>query len=246
MLVPFRKNTENSRPDEYALLAQQGDSQCRDYLLESYRPYVMRVASRYCRRYILAGTDEEFSVALLAFNEAIDSYRSDLGKGFLSFARLVIERRLADYCRKNTRRREVPFSGIVNDEEQSESLPAAETEAAEKAFAEQQLQSERQAEIIHFSRLLSRYGITLDELVRISPKHRDARQSAMAAAKAVAENEQWFDYFKKKNALPLKSMEKELPVSRKTLERQRKYIVALLLVYVEDLPHMREYLKGDE
>ncbi len=49
------------------------------------------------------GIDEELSIALMAFNEAIDGYDTSKGS-FLSFAKLVINRRLIDYLRKKTKR----------------------------------------------------------------------------------------------------------------------------------------------
>ena len=60
----------------------------------------------------------------------------------------------------------------------------------------------------------------------------------------IAENPELVKYFRLYKELPLKD-ENRLPFSRKTLERHRKYIVALLLVQIEDFPHLRDYLKGD-
>lgn len=224
--------------------AQQGDGRCRDELLAMYRPFIMKTASRYCRKYLREGKDEEISVAYLGFNEAIDSFQSEQGTGFLGFARLVMERRLADYYRRSSAwSKEIPFSGMQRESGDGK-LMQIDKEAAETVYSEGEARFDRREEILYFTSLLRDYGITLGELVRISPKHSDARSRAVMAAKAVRENEEWMRYFLARKALPIKAMEEALPLSRKTLERQRKYIVALLLVYTEDLPYMREYLKG--
>jgi len=50
-------------------------------------------------RYVAYGQDDELSIALMAFVEAIRSY--DVSKGnFLSFSQNVIKRRIIDYYRK--------------------------------------------------------------------------------------------------------------------------------------------------
>jgi len=44
--------------------------------------------------------------------------------------------------------------------------------------------------------------------------------------------------------LPLKQLEEQVGVSRKTLERQRKYIIAVTLILLEDFYHLRRYIGG--
>lgn len=236
-------------PDELVLKAQQGDRESRDFLIKSYKPYIVKVTSLCCRRFVREGVDDEVSVALLAFNEAIDSYRRGQKANFLSLARLVIERRLTDYYRHNkkTQMAEIPFSGLGCNEESDEySLTRIERAAAEKAFTENELLRDRREEILHFRQLLAGYHISLDELIKISPRHASARRRAVQAAQAIAAHSDWRNYFIRFGELPLKELDRVLPVSRKTLERQRKYIVALTLVFIHDLPFIREYLKGDD
>ena len=53
----------------------------------------------------------------------------------------------------------------------------------------------------------------------------------------------------RKKALPMKELSKNSGVDRKTLERHRKYLIAVALILMEDLPHMAEYvgyIKGKE
>jgi RNA polymerase sigma factor len=226
--------------------AQQGSGRSREMLLETYQPYIYQTASRYCKRFLQEGKDEELQVALMAFNEAIDSYQDKHGSSFLSFSRIVIERRLCDYFRKTSfRQTEIPFSEFVNQEEAgTATCELVENNAAQKEYAEQLSRRDRQEEILYFKELLGQHNITLAELVKISPKHADARRRALEAAKTIVSSEKLLWHFQTYGELPLKELENKVQASRKTLERQRKYIVSLLLVYLEDLPHIREYLKG--
>ncbi|HRX09555.1 MAG TPA: sigma factor, partial [Candidatus Limiplasma sp.] len=59
-------------------------------MLEAYGPFILTTASRALRRYITK-SDDAWSVALIAFWEAVDHYREEQG-GFEAYARLVIRR----------------------------------------------------------------------------------------------------------------------------------------------------------
>ncbi|MBS4022047.1 MAG: RNA polymerase sigma-I factor [Dethiobacter sp.] len=247
MVFPF-DDRANPVPDDLVLKAQQGDHETREYLIRQYQPYVLKITSRYCHRFVKEGIDDEISVATLAFNEAIDGFKPGQGSRFLSFARLVVERRLTDYFRRNKAWfNEIPFSDYGTEEQDGVStLSALEHQAAEKAFSDWHSARDRREEIIYYTGVLGAYGITLQELVKISPKQVTARKRAQEAARAVADNIKWRNHFLKYKELPLKELDGMLTFSRKTLERHRKYIVAMALVFIEDLPHIREYLKGDD
>jgi RNA polymerase sigma factor len=55
---------------------QSGDLRLRNQFIADYQPYVAKVTSRFCKRYIDPARDDEFSIALGAFNEAINKYSS--------------------------------------------------------------------------------------------------------------------------------------------------------------------------
>ena len=95
-----------------ALEAQAGNDLMRDTLLKNYTPFILNVASSACNRYLKMGEDDEASIGLLAFNEAIDKYSPDKGAKFLTFAEVVIKRRLTDFFRKESRftSKVVPFN----------------------------------------------------------------------------------------------------------------------------------------
>lgn len=62
-------------------------------------------------RYIDSETSEEYSVGLMAFNEAIDKFDSDKNGNFISYCNIVINHRIIDHIRKNKRENKaIPFS----------------------------------------------------------------------------------------------------------------------------------------
>ncbi|MDP4163234.1 MAG: sigma factor, partial [Bacillota bacterium] len=88
--------------EESVLLIQQGENALRNELIDSYKPFIAKTVSGVCKRYIYE-TDDEFSIGLIAFNEAIDKYSSERGSSLLSFSEVLITRRVIDYIRKQAR-----------------------------------------------------------------------------------------------------------------------------------------------
>lgn len=236
-----------SRVHRLVQQAQKGDSRAREALLRAYRPFVMKAAAGVSGRYIRAGRDDEASVAMLAFNEAISSYRHQRGSSFFSFAEMVIRRRLIDYFRKASGRRvEIPMSGLVPDGEAGEAddpLPQIEAETAQRQFEDAMVARERREEILRLAGLLAGFGIEFQDLVRLSPRHRDARERALEVARLIVATPALAQQLLRRRSLPLRELEALCHVSRKTLERQRKYIIALALILGGDFPHLRAYLE---
>lgn len=228
---------------ELVSAAKEGDKQAREQVLRDYRPFYLRVASGACRKYLVLGRDDEASIAMIAFNEAIDAYSKEGGASFLSFAEIVIKRRMVDYFRRQSNKREeIPLSTFETEEHEDSVIQKIESKEAFAVLQIQEEAEERREEIFRLDQLLSHYGIRFSELVSISPKHQDARDRALQVARVLVNDPQLLAYLTGKKALPLKDLQKRVAVSRKTLERQRKYIIALTLVLVGDFYHLQEYL----
>jgi DNA-directed RNA polymerase specialized sigma24 family protein len=79
-----------------------GDPAALDGFVRKYESFILKCASNTSKRYITK-SDDEWSVAMEAFCSAIASYSYEKGS-FLSFAELLIRRRLIDYFRLEQRR----------------------------------------------------------------------------------------------------------------------------------------------
>lgn len=222
--------------------ARQGDKQAREDLLRQYTPLVLRVGSQVSGRYLQVGRDEEVSVGLLALNEAIDRFDPDRGASFISFAEIVIKRRLIDYYRRQKGQGEIPLSELETEDDEGNLLTTVEHNEAIDRYAREQEAENRKHEIIRYTKRLAEFGIKFSELVEICPKHEDARERAIEAARLVATNPLFTQHMLTKKELPLKQLEDQVGVSRKTLERQRKYIIAVALIMVEDFYHLKRYI----
>ncbi|WLV25485.1 RNA polymerase sigma-I factor [Aciduricibacillus chroicocephali] len=227
--------------EEMIRAAQEGDAYVLNHLLTSYQPFVAKSVSEVCKRYIDPKRDDEFSIGLSAFNEAISSYVPERGN-FFSFAKLVIKRKVIDYIRYSQKGVTAVSLDETYDEEQMENpLEAA---AVKENYDKEQDAWFRKQEIIEFAKQLNQYKLTLTELAESSPKHRDARDSAVATAKILYRDEALRDHVKRKHKLPIKELAKLVDVSKKTLERNRKFILAIFIVLDGDFVYLQEYLKG--
>lgn len=242
----FRKRNETyDDMTTMVIEAQLGNELVREKLLKDYTPFILRVASNFCKRYVVMGQDDEASIGLLAFNEAIDRFSADKGAKFLTFAEVVIRRRLTDYYRKESKfiNNVIPLSNFQDIENEDQQL-LVEIQEANKAFQIEEDAFNKKQEIIQFNQTLAEFDISLNDLVKLSPKHYDARERAYEVAKVIVENPLLLEFLLEKKSLPLKKIEEKVEVSRKTLERQRKYIIALVLVLQGNFDYLQSYIKG--
>jgi RNA polymerase sigma factor len=239
----FKRNNHGSNIEEMVVEAQKGSEDAVNLILVSYTPFVKKTASMVCKKYI-TDQDDEYSIALLAFHEAILKYETDRNASFLTFAHLLIRRKLIDHIRKEVRVKEISFGMAESDSDEPNLLSKFEHSSSIEHYTEEQRAIDRREEMQRYGELLETYGLSFAELVSVSPKHADARQTAIEIAEIIAETEEFNKYVKEKKRLPIKEIEDLVEVSRKTIERQRKYILALVLLLGSDFVVLKEYLKG--
>ncbi|RYL93546.1 RNA polymerase sigma-I factor [Sporolactobacillus sp. Y61] len=225
--------------------AQQGDETLRNKIIESYQPFIKKVVSKVCNRFI-DQTMDEFSVGMVAFNEAINQYKKGQGSKFLTFADMVIRRRIIDFIRKESRQmRNIYLDQAQHDDENNMEESYVEQQAAIDFYEEKCRISERTEQIDSYRKLLLEYGITFDVLSRHCPKHADARENAKISAKILVEHKELVQFLRKKKQLPIKDLLQFVSCSRKTIERNRKYIIALALIYIGGFNALKSYIEPE-
>lgn len=218
-------------------LARAGDGTAREKLLAECRPFIARVAAGLCRRRLEWGFDDELSIAFITFNEAIDRYEEDRKVPFLAFARLMIKSRITDYLRKEARA-SAHMAGSLNSEQEDLSVSPLESSLAWQDYLAREAAREREEEIRDYTRMLAEFEISFSELVRCAPKHHDARRVLLDVSRRLAADGSLFQQLMKTKKLPLKELSLLTGVHRKTLERGRKYIIAMALLW----HHCHEFL----
>lgn len=221
---------------------QAGDKQAREDFLSEYKPFVAKTSINLCKRPLEWGQSDELSIALIAFNSAVDSYDAKKQVPFLPYAKVVIQNRLKDLFRKESRLSlEVPLES-ENDEGKTVSL--ADIQAAWEDYRDRTIEDERQDELAEFEELLSAFGIDFAALVEVSPKHRDSRQNLLYLASYINEHKEILHHLLTKKLLPVNDLVMATGVNRKTIERGRKFIIASALIvhYAARFPYISSYI----
>ena len=207
-------------------LAAKTDEQALNNLIEAQKPWILRVCSDVTHRYI-TDSDDEWSTALLAFHEAVQSYDESKG-AFLAFASVVIRRRLLDDIRSQWRHKgEIHVLEGELEEEPDRSIDTAQAAREEIAAAQA---------------ILKPYGFSFFDLAESSPKAEKTKAACCSAVIALLKDEELLDKMRKNKALPMKELEKASGVARKILDRHRRYIIAAAEILSGEYPVLAEYL----
>lgn len=232
------------RIENFIDLIQKGDDFKRELVLKKYKSKIYYWATLYCKRSLDWANDDELSIAMEAFNEAIDSFKSCKGSNFLAYARVVIRNKLIDYFKKEQKHRCLSMEVEVEGEE----FTPAEYNLAQENYQKELERVDRVEEIKLFHEKLKEYGLSFQELVTVAPKHRDTRNNLFRIARTLLENKDLLEKLTRTKRLPIKELMVETSVSRKVLEKGRKYIIAIVIVYLDDqFNYLKDFIaqRGD-
>ena len=84
----------------------KGNSEAADLFISDYLPFIKVQVSKVMKRPVNINHDDEYSIGMIAFHEAINGYSKTRGN-FLAYASLLIRNRLIDFWRKNDRHNQV-------------------------------------------------------------------------------------------------------------------------------------------
>lgn len=221
---------------------QKGDESLREEFIAKQKEFIRSYASFVCRRELDWNNDDELSVALLAFNRAIDTFNPVDRGNFLTYARVLIRNSLVDYFRSQQMRREMEKC-IATDK----SAGHSETAASLRRYAIDADNMDLAYEIGLFKEILGGYGLTLETLVKHSPRHRDTRENLKKIALQVARDKELRERVLREKKIPLKEIQSRCGTHRKLLEKWRKYLLSLLIIAAhEELEMLAEYIWGKE
>lgn len=207
-----------------ASIQESNDSRLRNEFINSYQPFIINCVSKTTNRYLNTTNDEEFIVGLEAFSEAIDKYNPEKGS-FLNFAQLVINSRIKDYLKKETRY----YSNVeYNDKKLLE-------------FSEV-INYELIQEVLTFRKKLLEFDIFLEDLVEVSPKQMKIRIELNELGEQIFKNKQLKNRLYKTKKLPITDIINQYETKRKRLKMFRKYIISIVVIFNEKLSHIEEYL----
>lgn len=220
--------------------AAKEDVQAADRLIGTYLPFIKTETAKFLKRPPIEGHDDELSIAMIAFHEAIGGYSRTRG-AFLKYAAMLIRSRLIDYSRREQRHsRVISLDAPAREEDTTlgevlvgERDPHEETAARDAT----------RAEIEELARQMKEFGVDLSNVADNCPKQQRTLDACRKALQYARENPELLDDLLKTKRLPIGQLAAGSGVERKTLERHRKYMVALLLIYTNGYEIIRGHLK---
>ena len=237
--------TENIEKTEYldnrAITAKQSADEM-ELLIEDFKPFLHSRAAKYALRTSGDQREELFSVAMIAFHEAIQKYDSSKGH-FFPFANHVVCERIIDSIRSLYRRNDdriVPLE--QEDDEYQSSQSIALKELAMRSYQAQSRQESLVYEIQQFKDELSTWGITMTSLSNNSPKHKKLLDAYKAAVVQISQNQDIVQTIQLKRYFPVKSIAELTGLPQKKLERARIFIIASLIIKLGDYEYLSDYV----
>ena len=232
------KAEENKR----AIDAAQNTDKKNRFLTEE-RDHILFLTARILRKTV-TDSDDEFSIALMAVSEALDSYDENKG-AFWNYASLVIKSRIYDeYRRQSSYDKELllspdSFSGEMENAERDAEI-SIRTEVSKKTavYIDNSLKDELSA----LSRELETFGIDLFDLPGVSPKSEKTKKNCRELISAFFLPPPLTELLRKTGKLPVSDLIKRYGASRKLIDRHRKFIVASILIKDGDYKEISEYI----
>jgi len=222
-----------------------GDALLRNKFIDDFKPFILKCVSQFVGKKSNLTQSDEYSIALIAFNEAIESYNLEKKTLFVSFSKQIIKRRLIDYLRSTKKNNiTVPFS-YFND------FNTGFNDYSNNNFEEKYLydknsdystEFETKEEINNLELKICEYKMTIEDLIECSPKHRDTINLCLNVANIIIENESLYKAFMEKKILPYKELTKHVNLCRRTLEKNRKFIIAMVFILKSDLEILKKYI----
>lgn len=222
-----------------AVYAAKENNDAADDLIRRYIPYI-RAESSKCMGRICTESDDEFSIAMIAFHEAILGYSWERG-AFLPYAAMLIRNRLIDYARKE-KRHQGNLSLDMPDGEDERTLLEQVADSRDVLTQSQNLEATQQ-EIAELAGVLQSFGVSFADVADHSPKQERTKQTCLTAIRYAMGNRRLLDELLLTKKLPLTELVSKAGCDRKTLERHRKYVLAMLVIQTNGYEIIRGHLR---
>ena len=224
-----------TNPIIHRVAAAQGNSLMADELIRDYLPFIHSEVAKFCPD----GTSgDELSIAMIAFHEAIESYCADRGS-FLSFASLVMRSRMIDYQRSEARHYAMSLQTPLGDG----SITMEDTlEDPTDSIGDLEDREATASEIEELTAQLARFGLSLTDIADQSPKQDRTKEACQTIIQHARDHPDIIRGLLKTKKLPIRKLVKETGISKKIMERHRKYLMAVMIIYANGYELIRNHI----
>lgn len=199
----------------------EAECENKNEIIKRHLPFIIKTVSEITGRYVTLEQDE-VSIALLAFNEAIDKYEKERGP-FLAFAKLVMTSRLLTYLKRENKQSQ--HASLDELHEAGIEL----TQDVCQPMVESQSQLKQELNLL--KEQLKPFGFDLEALATDCPKHRDTRQRAITLSRNITEEKSIVQKLYEKYRLPIKLISVTYQVTEKFIKGNKKFIITVVIMF---------------
>ncbi len=222
-----------------AVYAAKEDSRKADELIRTYIPFIRAEATKSMTR-LCTEQDDEYSIAMMAFYEAVIGYERGRGS-FLNYAALLIRSRLIDHSRKEQRHK--GHISLYEENGTDDERVLMDTIADSYDYFEESAHREAtRQEIEELTAVMALFGVSFADVADNCPRQERTHHACARAIHYASENMHLLEEMLRSKKVPLAQLVAGSGAERKTLERHRKYIVAMLLILTNGYEIIRGHL----
>lgn len=221
--------------------AAKGNSMAADALIREYLPFIKSETSKVTGQSVNGSYEDELSIAMIGFHEAIESY-SKIRGAFLKYASVVMRRKIIDYYRKEKRHMGQVSLDTPVSEGESDTL-ITRLEEPKNVYEEIEMRDATAAEIRELAEQMKGFDLSLSDISDNCPKQARTLEACQRVIGYMRENPLLIRQTIADGRLPIKLLAEKAEVEKKTIERHRKYIMALVIIYSNGYEIIRGHLK---
>jgi RNA polymerase sigma factor len=201
-------------------------------LIEKHMPFIIKSISDVTGRYVSCENDEELSVGLLGFHEAIERYDNEKGH-FLSYAKLVIGSRIKNYLKSENKHQHSSLEDLLDKG----------LEIKDEYLEEKDDNGILLEEINKLKNEISSFGFTLEDLANEAPKQQATRKNAITLSEEISKEEELTSFMYLKKRLPIKRIVLQFSVTEKVIKRSKKFIISVVIIFDKNLSALRNWIR---
>jgi RNA polymerase sigma factor len=228
------QNSADSReqlPTQNALLEElklaKTDNQALDVIVHKYLPFIKKAVHR--AFFHRQDRQDNLPEAMLAFAPAVQTYSPDRG-AFIPYAGTIIRNRLIDIARQEVRIK----NGLLSFSLQSGGDDIqVEADASQQLYERVQEEKNLHSEVETVKAEFSEWGFSVEDLVAKGPKQARLRAECLRVVHTILENQELLTDMFRTHQLPIKRLCESVIAAkfrRKTIDRYRQYIIALVII----------------
>ncbi|MEE0248469.1 sigma factor [Peptacetobacter hiranonis] len=212
------------------------EPQATEEFIEKHIPFIISCISKFTGRYVSIENDDEYSIGMMAFVEAIEKYKESRGD-FYAFSRLVIESRLKNFFEKENKH--IKNKSIEDYKERG-------TDLVDNLEDHNKDDLNREFTINEIKKLkeeIDDFGFGFEELVNEAPKHKDTREKAIDISEKSSREKDITDFMFVKKRLPIKNISDRFDVSEKVIRKSKLFIITVIIILFRGYRNLKLWIK---